>query len=115
MDLIIGKLKFKNISIDDLNRILDLDLPLQEALARAPQRRKAEYAADRAKKWLTEKFLNQTTWTSNELLESAKVAGLSRNSVFAARKTLGILVKKQGSTWVWYIHISPSHIGSILN
>jgi hypothetical protein len=59
---------------------------------------------EKAKDFLIERFGRQREWPSEQLIDEAKRAGISRNAVFEAKKELDIRAQKQETgTWSWMV------------
>lgn len=84
----------------------EVDMTADEALSGEPKKRKREVVAS---EWLIEKFGERLEWSSSDLFEAAKQAGLSSNAIYAAKDMLKLPKARQehlengDRRWVWWV------------
>ena len=104
----IGGLSFQVVAENDLPRVAWNDAPVtmtaDEALS--TDARQARGNIEQDKEWLSAQLADGPR-ESEELIEQAKAAGISRNRMFNAKKALGVSARKNGFAadvkWEWFI------------
>jgi hypothetical protein len=62
---------------------------------------------ENASGWLVARLREKQEWPSNDLFRAAEAAGVGRNALFEAKKTLLLpKARKDGDQWVWWV---PPH------
>ncbi len=84
----------------------DIDTTANEAVRGVS---KPKLRRESAAEWLIERFREKLSWPSDELLNEAKMNGISRNAMFEAKDNLGlppcrrIILPTGSAVWTWWV------------
>ncbi|WP_422928623.1 AAA family ATPase [Singulisphaera sp. PoT] len=90
----------------------EVDMSADEAMGGDSPAKKPK-ASEKAGEWLKARFDEKQRWQSDELIKLGEAAGHSSDSIYAAKKAMGIKAKNTTSTtggWTWFVDRSDTEV-----